>query len=270
MNPTTNSGQTATIQYQLTQAELLFSLRALDLPDIPGIGEKPWGEVEYDEARHQFREAGFELKSHGRVWLDEKTGRPSVEEPLQTVLGACAYPQQMVAIVHRVLPATPIQNYYYRRDGMTVHHTIPRASHHNFQVEANSDMGQASFNGLFAPFSWDFESPSFEISQEIYEQAIKLVYSDRKRAQNALSEAGFPSDLSQQFVDGINEHKIQVHAQWVYKFPPDAEQNIVIIFAGQRACWLVEKVLERKMMRVKAFKSASLQLLLKSVFSPFK
>jgi hypothetical protein len=256
-------------QFQLTQAELLFALRSINLPDIPGVGEKPWGELELSEARRQFREAGLGLKSRGWIWLDEKTGQPAMEKSLEDVLSTCAYPKQMMALVHQIPPDAAVENYFYRRDGLTVHHTLPQPRQHNFQVIPDSDMGMSLFESLFASFAWDFDSLMTEIPQAAYEQAVQMVSTDENRAQQLLCDAGFAESLAGQFIGGMREHKVQAHSQWVYEFQPKVRQNILIFFAGEKACWMVEKEAEKKVMRIKAITAASLRLLTRSVFNSF-
>lgn len=266
--PTSNELKSAG-QFQLTQAELLFALRSINLPDIPGVGEKPWGEMELDEARGQFREAGLKLKSRGWVWLDEKTGQPSMEKSLQDVLGACAYPKQMMALVHRVSPSAPVEDYFYRWDDLIVHHTLPQPLQHNFQVSPDSDMGYRLFENLFTSFSWDFESPVGEIPQTAYDQAVQLAFTDSDQAHQVLREAGLSVALGEQFLKGVSDHQVQVHAQWVYEFHPITRQNIIIFFANKQACWMAEKVIEKKVIRIKAINSSSLRHLTQSVFNAF-
>lgn len=269
MNQPASHDKTIAPHFQLTQAELLFTLRALELPDIPGVGEKPWGDIELEEARLQFREAGLELKSRGSVWLDGQTGKPGVEKSLQSVLSACAYPQQMVALIYQKPTAPVTQLYHYRLNGMTVRHTLPQESLHDFQVDNKSDMGQHTLAELFDGFSWTFESQLGEVALDKYEQAVQTVFTDEKQATRILVENGLSLDLCKKFIKGVREHKVQVHAQLVYQFPPNPKQNILLFFAGDSACWLVDKVIERQKMRIKAIHSKSLQFLLHSAFHAF-
>lgn len=269
MNQPANHDETSTSHFQLTQPELLFTLRALDLTDIPGVGDKPWGEIGLEQARLQFREAGLGLKSRGSVWLNEKTGQPAVEKSLQSVLSACAYPQEMMALVYQKLSAPVTQLYYYHLNGMTVRHTLPQKSLHDFQVDNESDMGQSALAELFDGFSWTFEGQLGEVTLDAYEQAMQIVITNERQATRALVDNGLTPNLCGKFIEGVREHKVQAHVQMVYQFQPHPKQNILIFFAGDSACWLVEKVVERRIMRIKAIHSKSLQLLLHSAFQAF-
>lgn len=265
-DPVTDFGQINSAHYQLTQAELLFTLRVLNLPDIPGVGEKPWGEMDLDEAQQLFRTAGLALKERGWIWLDEN-GQAVVEPSLQAMLSVCAYPQQMMALVYRIVPAAPVECYHYRREALIVRHTKPVSLLHDFQSFAGLDMGRKEIVWLFENYLWTYECPSNEISQDAYAQSIEMAYTDEKKTEQFLIESGLSPDVCASFINILVSHKLEIQAQWVYQFDPVVNQNSVIFFADESSCWLVEKVIANKLVRIKAIGSDSLHHLLRSAFN---
>lgn len=264
-----NSESLSSMHCQLSQAELLFILRALNLPDLPGIGERPWGEVELEEAKQQFRTAGLALKARGWIWLDENSGQPSVEPSLQAIVSTCAYPNQMMALIYNIIPSAPVEAYYYHRGELTVRHTWTEVLMHDFQSTNDSDMGKAMLTALFENYFWTFESPISEIPFDVYEQVTKLTFIDPEKARRYLMGAGVAPDICALFINGVHDHKVQIQAQWVYQFTPRILQNSLVFFIGPSSCWLVEKVFDRKIMRIKAVNSDSLHQLFQAAFGGF-
>ena len=128
--------------FRLTQPKLLFMLRLLELPDLPGVGEKPWGDTDLGTARQQFHEAGLALQTRGLVWLDENH-KPVTDPNSTQLLSASAYPSQMTALAYKHYQGPVTRIYYYRRDKLDVRHTLLLEHIHEFQALPCSDMGRA-------------------------------------------------------------------------------------------------------------------------------
>jgi hypothetical protein len=254
----------------LKQDELMFLMRLLELPDLPGVGQAPWGKADLETARKRFREAGVALHKRGWASLD-KNQQPIVESTAKAALYACAYPAQMTAIAIKPREGGLKQIYHYRKPAFDVRHTLPKPHVHSFEILPRSDMGYAEVRSALNGHRWSSSGLHGSIKQDHFDQAQKTALTDVSQSARMLIESGLGPDLAHTLSAVMGDLEVKVMIQWVYQLNPKIDRNLVSLLAGKDSCWMAESALRNgeKMVNLKAMNDLSLKQLIGAAFAPF-
>jgi len=223
----------------LEQDELMFLMRLLELPDLPGVGQTPWGKADLETARKRFRAAGAALHKRGWASLD-KNQQPVVESTVKAALYSCAYPAQMTAIAIKPRVGGLKQIYHYRKTTFDVRHTLPKPSVHSFELLLHSDMGFAEAKAALNGHRWASSGLHGSIKQNHFDQAQKTALTDVPQAARMLTEAGLGPDLAHTLSAAMGDLEAKVMIQWIYQLDPKIIRNLVTLLAGKDSCWMAE------------------------------
>lgn len=251
--------------FYLSQPELLFMLRLLELPDLPGMGEKPWGDITLDAAQEKFCNAGLALKEHGLVAVDENR-HAMVNAKLQEVLEASTYPDRMMQFKYKKPGEDAMQISYYRRGASDVRHLQTGDHLHEFNLSNQSDMGLQELVTFFGSFSCDFITPIYKISSQSFEEFIDGCENLSKSMENNLIEAGIPASVTAKMAQTFERSEIKAQIQWVYELNPDINYSSVFIWIEKSNCFVAETSQEQRGGEIKVM-ALNIDLLMKLIAS---
>jgi len=246
-------------------------LRLLELPDLPGVGEKPWGEIDLDTAHQQYYEAGVTMQMRGWATVDENR-QPIVEPVLKQLLSYSAYPSQMTAFVYKHAHGPVTKIYHYRRSEVDIRHTVFPDSVHEFQVLPHSDMGQADILGIFEDYAWNFTIANIKLVGEVYDQAVKIAIENGASAEKMLIEAGILPQFASKMTEVFAGFDLKVSVQWVYELNPHLNMSSAIFWVNKTACWVAETTLREQsgMIKISAVDNQGFRDSILSAFQPFR
>jgi hypothetical protein len=249
--------------FTLTQAELLFMLRLLELPDLPGIGEKPWGNIDFGTAQSQFKEAGLALKERGWVHVDENR-IASILPELQGALSISAYPDKMMSIAYKDAQGKTFDIRHYRRENWFVRHTQTDIQLHEFTLFNKTDMGLQDLLDIFRKYLWSSNIPAIDIPSDVYEKSLGMAVQNRIMAEKLLTDAGVSVDSALNLIQAFINYEMKIYVQWIYELNPNLNLSSLFIWGNEDVCWVAETSLleQGKKVKVMALSSEFLARLL--------
>lgn len=223
---------------RFSQEELLFLLRRQNLPDLPGMGDHPWGEITEDSATRIMETTGRSLLARGAISIFQDG--ISIDKPVHAILAACAYPEQMV-ILNSIISDQSYQVSFSRVTEFDVIHTLPYPWIHQFEVFPmhGSDMGLNQVEEWLEPVSYGQISPEIIIEQNKLKEIYTLVSTDSAAAQTLLVENGLPAEVSKRFTGALKNLNVKIFVQCVYQLEPVISQNVFTIVSDANSCWLI-------------------------------
>lgn len=225
--------------FTLTQPELLFMLRLLELPDLPGMGEKPWGDIPVEQAEKQFQEAGQALQSRGLVAVNDQQ-QPTADRGLIQSLQCAAYPERMSSLAWRADSGAVAQVHHYRR-GEAFVRQHSQDGNHSLTLAEHSDMGQEDMLAVFQSPGWPSpQGRGFELPAALYEQAADLAGADRPAAEALLVGAGLDKDLAARLATCFQTGKRRANLRWVHQLSPSPAISAITVWTSAESVWVVE------------------------------
>jgi len=137
------------------QEELLYLLRTLGLPDLPGMGEKPWGEITRETSVLVLDAVGRSLFARGIVSFDGK-GEIVIEKTVHAILTASVYARQIVLLTYAGQDDQVHQINYYRVPEFDVCQRVIMPWLYQFELQMRTDLGQQDVQGWTAPVKGNF------------------------------------------------------------------------------------------------------------------
>lgn len=222
-----------------SQEELLYLLRALNLPDLPGMGMQPWGHIPQEQVLLVMETAGRGLVARGIARFGNM--QMEIDDDTATLLDACAYPRQMLTLTYDH-NGTAIHQNFFRGKQFDIAHTLPYPWVHFFEVKKKkkTDMGLGLLQSLVENVP-DNEKTSavFLLQQSLLDEIRNLTVHDSASAIQQLIGAGLTEPLAQKFTNTLRAPKVKILLQAVYDFGEKVRQNVFSILADDDSCWLV-------------------------------
>lgn len=255
-------------QFRLSQEEVLYLLRSLGLPDLPGMGAQPWGHIPQDSALLVMETAGRGLVARGLVQVGE--AQIFIDEALNQVLTASAYPLQMVVLTYSQDSAAVNRNYYRGKDYDIEHH-LPYPWIHDFKTLSISDMGLGLVQKLVKEAKTGQASPVFLIHQAKLDEIRQAAASDVEFAAGHLTESGLPEALAGRFASALTAPQVKLLVQAVYQVREEVLQNVFTILSEASSSWLVSAgKAGDEQVQVMALDRPRLKKVIQTAFQPFQ
>jgi len=256
---------------RLSQEELLFLVRALSFPDLPGIGDKPWGDIDLDSAQRAYQAAGRGLLARNLTSIDEGDD-VSVDESVTEILTTSAYPNNMAAILIEQGADQAEQIFYYGSEERSIRHSIDGFKIHSFESRKDTDMGFGEIDRLIPPTKWKFTSNIFEIDQGHFEQAVQAAQISKEDCVKILNKSGLDKDYIQHLSTTLARIEINIYLQLIYKLNPEIEQNTISFVWNSDSCWFIEYPTQTGVttLRIRAIDQKQLKKITKAAFIHFK
>lgn len=256
----------STTEIQFSQEELLYLLRSLNLPDIPGMGERPWGHIPQEQALLVMETAGRGLVARGIVRFGKT--QIEVDNAVAQLLRTMAYPVQMTVLTYS-LNAQAIPHNFFRGKTFDVEHTLPYPWVHRLHMTPKSDMGESFVQGLLKDVPGSGESPAFSVPQQVL-TAIRQDALETSQASDTLVEAGLPESMALSLIEVLTAPTSKVLVQAVYQLT-EIEQNMFSILANQDSCWVISAGKPGSpMTQVMQVGPQRLTAIVNNAFQPFK
>lgn len=219
-----------------SQEELIYMLRALNLPDLAGMGDYPWGHIPQEQALLVMETVGRGLVARRIACLAPT--QMEIDSDVARLLSYCAYPRQMTVLIHDQ-DKSAIHRYYFRGRNYDVEHTLPNQWIHHFRIIKKSDLGLGLTQSLIKDFPTSENSTVFPIQQVSLDGARRLAINDYSSAVILLNELGLTHPLDEKLAAVLNKPKTKIFLQTVYDFGKKIQQNVISVLADDTSCWVV-------------------------------
>lgn len=258
----------ANIDIQLSQEELLYLLRSLGLPDLPGMGDRPWGHITQENSLLVMETAGRGLVARGFIHFG--SDQIVIEENVRDLLTISAYPQQLVVITHNQGAEASQCNYYHGKD-TEIEHRQSYPWIHQFRRGPTGEMGLPLVLGLIENINFGEPTPVFPIPQEKLEEARMLSGKDQQAAADVLSEMGVTLENSEKLTSVLASPKVKILLQAIYELKDPIQQTILSVLADEHSCWLISADQQPgRLAQVMGVDRGRLETAIRSAYLPFK
>ncbi len=223
-------------EIRFSQEELLYLLRALNLPDLVGMGERPWGHIPQENALLVMETVGRGLVARGLAKFG--IGQMDIESDIARLLSDCAYPRQMLALTYHTDNGA-IQRNFLRGKDYNVEHSLPYPWVHHFKMKPKSDMGLELVQSLTKGAPNGATSAVYPVPQDKLDETRQLATDDADAAARSLLDLGLDASHAKSFAAALGVPKTKILLQAVYDFGKTVRQNFYSILADDVSCWLV-------------------------------
>lgn len=223
-------------EFFFSQEELLYLLRALNLPDLAGMGDHPWGHIQQEDVLLVMETVGRGLVARQTIHFGETQMR--VNDEIATLLKVCAYPTQMIACTYSQGEKTVYHNFFRSRE-FDVEHTQPYPWVHHFKGVPKSDMGFGLMQSILRDAPDGESSPVFQLDQAQLDQIRQTATEQVLLAGQQLAKAGLAAPLSKKLARALAAPQIKLRLIAVYDLNDKTQQNMFSIFADDQSCWLI-------------------------------
>ena len=219
-----------------SQEELIYLLRSLNLPDLPGMGDHPWGHIPEENALLVMETVGRGLVA--RRIAQFGTAQMEIDADIARLLSECAYPRQMTVLIYNQ-GETAIHRSFFRGAKYDVEHFLPSPWLHQFKVKPKSDMGLSLIQSLIKDAPNGETGNVISVQQSRLDEIRQLAADDIAGASQQLLELGLTSAFAEKLANVFGAPKIKILLQAVYDLGKNIQQNVFSILADEVSCWLV-------------------------------
>jgi len=254
-------------EIRFSQEELLYLLRALNLPDLVGMGERPWGHIPQENALLVMETVGRGLVARGIAKFG--ISQMDISSDIARLLSNCAYPRQMLALTYHLGNGATQRNFLRGRE-YDVEHALPYPWVHQFQVKTKSDMGFGIVQSLTKDTPSGETSKAYSVPQDQLDKARQRATDDVEAAARLLLDLGLGDSHAKGFAAVLGAPETKVILQAVYDFGKTIRQNFYSILADKVSCWLVNaRQPDSHLVEVMQVDRAKLDQIIFSTFQPF-
>jgi hypothetical protein len=260
----------APVTIRLSQEELLFVLRTINVPSLPGMGEHPFGQSNEETIDALLSAAGRALMARNLLAIGTDNTL-QIDQGIYAAATMCAHPEQMVALLIRHDSQVAQQHYYYRVPQLAVTHTISQPGLHDLTMATTSDMGQSlAYDVLQALPTGSDMSYNALISQEMLTTIQHLAHQDASTALLHLQEAGIAAEPARALIAVLAAPRIRLSLQFIARLQPTVEQNVLTVLADDTRCWIIHAdSLHAAKVSVQSLPAAKVVQVVQSNFTPF-
>lgn len=110
--------------FMLTKEELFYCLRLLQLPNLPGLGEKPFGDID-NNGLENLMETTYRALISRQVLIHEPEKGFRLDKLISMTLSVCAAPEQIIATTYQHQQETAWNIHEYFAKELMVRQDIP-------------------------------------------------------------------------------------------------------------------------------------------------
>lgn len=252
---------------QFSQEELLYLLRSLGLPDLPGMGENPWGHIPNDQAVMVLETAGRGLVA--REIVKVRGAQVIVDKRVVQVLSVSAYPQQMVILTYN--RSGPAENHnFYRGKDYDIEHSLPYPWIHEFRTIPVSDMGFGIIRKLVTKSKIFGATRSCIVQQAKLNEIRNISVQSVDLAAKRLEENGLPVAEAQQLARVLATPSLKLLVQAVYQLSGDIRQSMFSILSDVDSNWLIGADKPGgQLVQIMALDGAVFEKIISAAYQPF-
>lgn len=220
-----------------SQEELIYLLRTLSLPDLPGMGEKPWGHIPQEQALLVMETVGRGLVARQVIEFGEASMK--VDEYISRLLQTCAGPRQMLVINYRLRNETVSRN-FFRGQEFDVENDLPYPWVHRFEIVEKSDMGRALLQSLLKDAPDCSDSAVFEIAQADLNEVQQNAANDPDQAAQILQSKGLPGNEAGRLARAFASPTLKIMVMAFWQMNPEAQGIVFSLLANHESTWLIK------------------------------
>lgn len=217
---------TASIDIQLSSAELLYLKDALQIGTIPGGTSADINESE--EQVSIWRLAGLNaLRARGLVHDNHAEKRIIVDQVLAGILIACSQSRRAVLITSKIAGVQNRMVGLHIADGLTVIHRRERAGIDRFLALLDQSTLAAQLRQELPPGTAEIEPvAAFEITQDVFNQVREAVRAEQiAYATDMLVAAQAPRASAEALLQAMRQQHVHISVVGMDATPEDAQQN---------------------------------------------
>lgn len=224
----------------LSQEELLFVIKLLNLPVLPAMGNLPLGQVS-EEMADLLLDAARRALIARRIIVFDENNTLQIDPGVQAVAFVCAYPDQMLVLAFQRYDDPIKQHFFYRVPELAISHTSPMRGLHSLEIRTTPDMGAATISELLYGLSKDgIPTTRYTLNRSDLARVQELVSQDSEAAVSLLIAVGMPMKQAQAFVQALAKPNLSLILQLMYRVIPAVEQKVLALVADEAGCWLLE------------------------------
>lgn len=221
----------------LSQEELIYLLRTLGLPDLPGMGENPWGHIPQEQALLVMETVGRGLVARQMTEFGETSMK--VDESIRHLLQACAAPRQMTVINYRLGEETQSHN-FFRGEAFDVEHDLLHPWVHRFGIVEKSDMGRALLQSVLNNAPDCSDSAAFEIAQGDLNEVQQIAANAPLQAAEFLQTKGLPHTEAGHLARAFASPMLKILVMAFWQMNPEAQGIVFSVIANHESTWLIK------------------------------
>jgi hypothetical protein len=252
------------------QEELLYLLRSLGLPDLPGMGDRPWGEIKQETAIFILDAVGRSLFARGVVSFDSH-GEITVDRVVIAMLTASAYAKQSVLLTYQGKDGGTLQYVYYRVPEFDVRQHLIFDWVYGFELQTNTDLGRQSVEEWIAPIDTQFSTGVIQVASETFDRAREAATTGGASLSIPILEAaGIEKNITQELSAALAEPILSLRFQSVNAESNPVRRNVFSILAGGNTCWLLTSDATIGTLSFKAIGSSELHRIVTTAYLSFE
>jgi hypothetical protein len=258
------------VTVRLSQEELLFVLRTINIPSLPGIGEQPFGQANDETITALLNAAGRALMARNMLAMGADDTL-HIDQGVYAAATICAHPDQMVALLDRRRGQATQQHYFYRVPQLAVTHTIAQAGLHDITMATTSDMGQSLANEILQALP---AGANMHYTARLTRDALAAIqqaaHEDAGTALWHAHAAGIEAAPARVLVAALAAPHIRLSLQFVPRVQPTVEQHILTVVADDTTCWMIYAgSLQAEQVTIQSLPAAKVLQVVQSNFIPF-
>jgi len=189
----------------VSQEELLYILRTLGAPAIPGIDPQIFLDITEKEIAVAVGVAGRALIARGFINLNDKGEQIVTEAPL-ALIGTCALPRFSV-LAEETTADTAQGIFWHGTNSLIIEHNIPMRGIHKFRaLSTEVDLTDQILNSIQLPTKKPLSLPEGKIKKDHFEKGKSLIRNegDKKQAIIEFITGGLKEKAATQLADIID------------------------------------------------------------------
>jgi len=233
--------------FMLTKEELFYSLRFLQLPNLPGLGEKPFGDIENNDLEN-LMEVTYRALISRQVLIHEPGKGFRLDKIISTALSVCAAPEQLIVTTYQRQQG-PIWNIHeYFSEGLTVRQEIPMLGIFRFciieQKDVNPQLIVDIVNDTLASATDSEQTAriSFKICSSEFEEIRQKSRTDKDESLKMLAKMNIDIKHAENFIEIFTALDFRLTMQSFIQSPPSDQtaQYVLSVALANGHWWLIQ------------------------------
>jgi hypothetical protein len=230
------------VSFMLSREELFYCLRLLQLQNIPGLGEEPFGKID-DADLEKIMEAAYRALIARQTLIFEADKGFRLDKVVSTTLSVCSAPEKMIVTTFQ-LQQEPIRviHEYFAKD-LTVKQEIPLNGVFQFDLreanDANPDSALDAVKNVPDVINIGVSSGfSFEITGSEFEDFRQKLTTSIDEAQMLLVEQKIKPKQASELINIFSSPDFRLTLQFFFtSMPPMEVGQRVLSVAAAKGIW---------------------------------
>ncbi len=234
------------VRFMLSKEELFYCLRLLQLQNIPGLGEEPFGKIE-DTDLEKIIESAYRALIARQTLIFEIDKGFHLDKVVGTALSVCSAPEQMIVTTYQLHqePIRVIHEYFTKK--LSVKQEIPLSGVFQFDLreanDANPDSVLAAVKNIPDEISGG-ETPgfSFEITGSEFEDFRQKLTTSIDEAQALLVKHKIKPKQASELISIFSNPEFRLTLQFFFTpaVPAEVGQHVLSVATSKGKWCLIQ------------------------------